>query len=211
MPRNLARIPTIESMPSSMEFMAAQINQVIVEINRVFIETEAEINQQKGNGGAVPVFNNEPDMRQHRITNGERSQDPRDFIIRQEMIDLGLLGDASGNIVFSGNVEFAGGTAVSGPTGGSGIATGGSVQDAIDTAIGANVATSNDGDRLTVEQADGTNGTTPGTTVLGIGPDGKARYLRLTRDGLKVDMGTVEVLLMELIEEIRELKNELGY
>lgn len=209
MARNLARIPTINSVVD-VEMLRAELNQRLSEINNVMSEIEAETNQQKGNDGAEPVFNAAPNLRQNRIRNGERSKDPRDFVIRQELIDLGLLGDPSGKIVFSGEVEFAGQTVVSGPSGGSGIATGGNIADAVDDALEANVATSNDGDRLVEEQADGTNGTTPGTTVLGIGPDGKARYIPLTQAGLRVDMSTVETLLAILIDEIQGLRDELG-
>jgi hypothetical protein len=210
-PRNLARISSIEIAPVDLTTLVSLINERIAALNRVFTGIEAEITQQKGNDGATPVFNNQINMRQHRITNGERSKDSRDFIIRQELLDLGLLGSADGRIVFGGEVEFAGGTIVSGPSGGTGVASGGDLADAVSTAIGDNVATSNDGDRLLNEQADGTNGTTPGTTVLALGPDGKARYLRLTRDGLRIDTNNIEELLVKLIEEIQGLKNELGH
>lgn len=210
MARNLARIPLIEEAIDDPVLLVDTINERLGEANRVLLEVEAELNQQKGNDGAVPIFNNEPDLRVHRITNGQRSKDPRDFVIRQELIDLGLLGDASGKIIFGGEVEFASQVTVSGPTGGSGgIVTGGDLAGAISLALGSTVATNNAGDVLENEQDDGTNGGTPGTVAMGRDGDGKARYLTMVGDRLQVDNGSVEELLILLIEEIRGLRDEL--
>jgi len=205
MARNLARIPPIwEDDPrETLEIW----NSIIDEINRVFGEVESEVNQQKGNGG-TPVFHAPPDLNMNRITDVGRSQLPDDVVTRQELIDLGLLGDPSGRIVFNGEVEFAGSVYVTGPPGD--IATGAYVEDSIDQALEENVATSNPGDPLGEEQDDGTNSNTTGTAVLGRDEDGKARFLELTASGLRVDTGNLEALLVILINEIREMKHGSG-
>lgn len=206
MARNLARVPYIEDVPDDFGRVVEGINDRITEINRIFTEAEAEINQQKGNDGATPIFNSEPDLREHRITNGERSKNPRDFVIRQELMDLGLVGDASGRVVFGGEVEFAGGTVVSGPSGGSGVVSGIDLEAVVDSAIGANVATSRDGDQVVVEEADGTDGSTEGTLGMARDQDGKARHLRMEQGRLTVTAPRLEGLIEVLIEEIRGLR-----
>ena len=208
MARALARIPFIERLPDNTQELVTWLNIRITEINRVLGEVESEINQQKGNDGATPIFNGAPNMRQHRITNGERSREPRDFVIRQELIDAGILGSPTGKVVFTSDVEFAGGTQVTGPSGGTGIATGGFVEDAIEAALEGEVARNRDGERLTVEQTDGTDGATFGTAVLGRDQDGKARWLPLSDSGLKIDTSNLETLLTALIMEIQEWRDE---
>jgi hypothetical protein len=131
-------------------------------------------------------------------------------VIRQELLDLGLLGDASGNIVFKGDVEFAGGTVVSGPSGsGSSISTGVDVTGAISDALGANVATSNDGDRLSVEDVTGENGTSPGTSILGRNGSGKAKFVQMRGNDILVRDEELTTAIFELREEIRELREIL--
>jgi hypothetical protein len=122
-------------------------------------------------------------------------------------MDIGILGDPSGKVVFNSEVEFANTTSVSGPSGGTGIATGGFVEDAIETALGLEVAKSQDGERLDVEDNDGQDGSSFGTAAMGRDGDGKARFLPLTENGLKIDLSSVETLLLLLIQEIQELKN----
>lgn len=205
MARNLARIPLVD--PDDPRPLIDKINTSISEINRALTETETEINHQKGNDGATVIFNNVVNMTENRITNVERSRDPADVVTRQELVEIGILGSPTGQVVFNRDVIFAAGTSVTGPSGGTGIATGAFVEHAIDSALEAEVPSSNEGNVLTTEGADGADGITAGTPIFGRDPDGKARFFTLTRAGLKVDTSTLEQLLLMLIEEIRELKN----
>lgn len=206
-----ARIPIITEFPQDINEVVDLVNARIDELNRVFTELEVAQEQSKGERSFVPKFQNNLDINQFRLKNVARSRDPQDVVTRRELEEIGILGSRAGGILLSGDLTVDGTiTMTGGSAGGSEIATSQSVENTVTATVSANVATARDGQLWVREDAAGVDGTTEGTTAMAVDGSGKQRPLEIRNGGLAVDTSELSTLLLLLIEEVRNLRNELA-
>ena len=205
MPPRYARIPPIEitSDTADVQPVIDAVNDRIAEINRVLTELEVAESVTRGEDGTSPVIGANLDMDGNRIINLRRSASPTDAVTRQELQDIGILGNPGGEVTFSVPVGFSSGIINLGPLGGGSgqLLTTDDVQTLIEQALGAAVATSRDGELVTIEDKVGVNGRTEGTLAMARdGITGKARHLQAENGRLVViDVGSTQ-LLSELVD-----------
>lgn len=177
------------------------INLVIQQLNRVLNEVSQAHAELKGLDENNPQILRPLDMNRQRISNVQRSRRAHDVVTREELTELGILGN-KGTVKFTGPVEFASTATVSGSSGGtSEVATIGQV--VAGSTGGGTVA--RDGDNISIEQADGQNGTSDGTVIMGMDGERKARMLRSDSKGLR----TYDSAGAEVLSEIRDLLRQV--
>lgn len=209
-----ARIAPIQPQPDlDTDELVRVLNDRITELNIVFTELETAEQITRGSGGQTTIYDSDLDISDQRLTNVKRSRDPKDTVTRRELTELGLFPDSTGKIRISREVEFLDRVSSSAPTSNDGgsFPSNDDVINLINAAIGDNVATSRDGQAVTVENAAGDNGVTEGTLAMARDPQtGKARMLKVVGDNLQVDSPQIASLLILLIQEVKELKIELS-
>jgi hypothetical protein len=207
----LSRIPTIFETPQDLSNAAQLVNERIEEINRVLAEVEKELTEMKGDDDNEPSFNADIDMNRKRVTNVERSKDPRDVVTRIELLEIGILGSPTGEIRLSRPTVFESGASVEGSgVGANSVATTDSVLDTITTTLGAEVASSVDGEQVSLERATGVNGITSGTLLMGVDGGGKARMLRVTDAGLRFYDPNSTALLTLILDTLQKIEVKLN-
>jgi hypothetical protein len=213
MAQRFARIPIITENTTDTVNLIDIVNARIDEINRVFQEVEIEQSKAKGDDTNNPTFNNSLDLQSNQIKNVARSRDPGDVVTRRELEEVGILGNRADGISLKGDLTVDGTITLNGPSGGGAeVPTGDDVADAIDTAIEANMATSNDGNRWDREDAAGIDGSTSGTVAMAVDGQGKTRPIEIRNGNLPVQDLELRTLLsllndnmLTLIEEVRKL------
>ena len=210
MPPRYARIPPIEAEVRDPEQLKMLVNDRIAEINRVLTELEIAESETRGEDGASPMISADLDMDGNNIINLRRSSSPTDAVTRQELQDIGLIGNPGGEVTFNVPVGFSSGIINLGALGGGsgGLVTADDVQTLIEQALGATVATSRDGEIVTTEDPAGVNGRTEGTLAMARdGKTGKARHLQ-AEDGrlVVIDIGSTR-LLSELVEIMKDIRD----
>lgn len=207
MSQRYARIPIITEPLLDQVMVVEAINARISEINRVFEQLELEQSKLEGTDNNVPVFRNNINLNNNRVTGAARSKDPQDCVTRRELEEIGILGNRADGINITGDLTVDGSITVTGGSGGSSeIPTSDSIVDLIDDAIGAELATSNDGEVWAREDAAGVNGS-QGTVSMGVDGSGKARPVELRNGELAVQDHEIHTLLHILIEEVRKLRD----
>lgn len=186
------------------------INDRLNEVNRVLAEIAVAEAKTRGTDGFTPTFITHVDVTNNRITNVAPSKLPNDVVTRQELMDLGLIGNPNGSISFNKPVEFKSGASSTGSSGENSVVTLDQVSNLINIILGNEVATSVSGSRISTEDAAGANGSTQGTLAMGRSGDGKADFVQLRNGELVVSDPDVRTLLLMLIEEVRGLKNALS-
>lgn len=212
MPPFYSRIPPIQDATDIPE-MLRLINDRITEINTVFADLETAEAITRGSGGQRTIYESDIDFSGFRLTNVNQSRMPTDAITRRELDALGLLPDTTGELQITAPVTFNERVTSNAPTSNDGqsFATINDVVSLIEAALEGEVATSRDGQVVTVEDASGANGLTDGTPIMARdGASGKARMLKAINGELVVLSPDVTTLLELLIQEVRELKIELS-
>lgn len=207
MPPSYNRIPPIERIPENIEDVIESVNARIDEINQVLAEIAVADSSLRGQDNFEPAFFNRVNMRRNRITNAERSRDPRDVVTRIELEEIGILGDTAG-VSFTGPVNFE----VT-PTS-SGAASGGSnslsptfeINANINAAVEAASAVARSGEFVD-ERELGVNGTTQGTLLMGVDGQGRAAFGRLFNGAQMVSDPCANALLVLILQELRKLNN----
>lgn len=203
------RIPLIDpGAAGSPEGVIELVNARIQLINEVLAEISTAEAETRGDDGRTPAFRANVDMGRNRVTNATRSRDSADCVIREELEEIGLLGNPDG-ISFSVPVEFAGGVSSSGPSGGgSDLTTIEEVINAITQAAGT-LPLASDGE-LVNDRGYGTLGTTQGTLLMFVGGDGRAQFVRGENGRALFELNDTNGLLYQILEQLRTIGERLG-
>ena len=202
------RIPALEVVGEvTAQVLLDLLNPIIGEINAVLAELGTAEAETRGDDGRTPQFRADIDMNRKRITNAERSRDPYDVVVRQELMDIGLIGDPRGATL--NNVTLGTNVTVSGAGGGSAqIATSDDVAEAVVQATGA-IPVAVEGQRI-VGRDYGTQGTTEGTLLLIRNGDNRAEFVRGDNGRILLESEGTNELLAQVLEQLVILNRRLG-
>jgi hypothetical protein len=207
MPRQRLQIRNLDKPVVSVEELQRELQERIVELNEALRRIELLESQLRGEDGFIATISSYLDMSGHRITKGARSKAPDDFVIRRELEEAfpGLFSPAR-SIRVTKKLEAEKGMTIPGAGGGStAILTEDEINALITAQLGGAVATVGDGQPIDTEDLDGTDGATKGTLLFGLGPENKARLIRVTPAGELVSRNPVlEELLMQVIAALRQ-------
>lgn len=207
------RIPQIEISTLSAQFSPRELvdvlNQRIQLMNEVLAEISTAEAETRGDDGRTPSFRANVDMGRNRVTNAQRSRDPFDAVVREELMEIGLLGNPDG-IAFSVPVNFGSGVSSSGPTsGGTGeLTTSEQVTDAITQVTGV-VPVARAG-QLVDDGDYGTQGTTDGTLLMIVGRDGRAQFVRGDNGRAVFEIDHVAEILGEILDQLKLMNERFG-
>lgn len=206
MPPRYARIASIEPTGDIAELVQS-FNARIAELNDIFADLEKAEAITRGSGGQKTLYDSNIDASNFRVTNVATSVDPQDVVTRKELDALGLLPDTTGEMNIKVPVHFTQRVSTEAPTinDGNSFATISDVLYLIQQETP--VATSRDGQPVTVEDATGIDGITEGTLAMARdAQSGKARMLKVIDDNLQVESPAMAALLEMLIRETQELR-----
>lgn len=207
MPPRYDRIAAISPYPNDLAELTDAINRLVQQINDVFTEMAVADSQYRGRDGYRPTFENRINAGGFRISNAVRSRNPDDVVIREELEEIGLLGNPDG-ISISKPVNFTGGVTSTPSQGGGGsdLATITDVIDQVTALIEESVALAVSGQRVFGRDY-GRTGTTQGQLGMAQGGDGRADFLQQRNGNLLVEQPNVCDLLTEILRELRRINN----
>ena len=197
------RLPAIQVVGEvTAQSLLEALNPILAEINSVLSELSTAEAETRGDDGRTPQFRANIDMDGNRITNASRSRDPEDGVIRQELMDLGLLGDPTG--ISLNNVTLGPNVSVPGVGGGSNeIANASGVAEAI-AALEGTIPVAVEGQEIDGRDF-GRVGTTQGTILMARGNDGRVQILQSDNGRLLFDNELIADLLLRILMELRRI------
>ena len=196
----------ISRLPEGSQDLFSIINNLLIpNLNRVFEDIERIESRVTGQEGNTATIHSVLDMQGQRVTNAARSAGPDDYVTRRELQELGIYNPNPGRSLQVKQLNVQ--TTLT--LGGQVVPTVQQVYSLINQLIGLEVPAIRDGQNVDFADIDGTLGETRGILLFGVGPNNKARLIRVNSGGAIVSEDPKTAELIELLLQVLHKLNRL--